>query len=301
MQIRSKAYAQMHIATFLWGVTAILGKVITLQEFPLVWYRMMLVTVCMLFIPPLYQQLKQLRIIDIRIMGMIGILVALHWLSWYGSIKYANASVAVSCIALIAFITSLIEPVLTDAPFRRSNLLLGLLVIPGILLINQSLDMHYKFGFFLGIVAAILAALFTTLNKKYTQHIGSYAITFTELGIGWLFLCALLPVYINHFPENFHNPSGHDWFYLVILSILCTIIPYNLFLKALKVSDAFTTSLINNLEPVYGIILAAIFLSENKELNWKFYLGTGIILSAVFLHAFLQGRKKSSASTANKQ
>jgi drug/metabolite transporter (DMT)-like permease len=301
MQIRSKAYAQMHIATFLWGVTAILGKVITLSEFPLVWYRMMLVTGCMLFIPPLYQQLKRLHLKDIRVMGMIGILVALHWLAWYGSIKYANASVAVSCIALIALITAFIEPLLTDAPFRRSNILLGLLVIPGILLINQSLDLHYKFGFFLGIVAAILAALFTTLNKKYTQHIGSYAITFTELGIGWIFLCALLPLYIKHFPGNFHNPGGHDWFYLLILSILCTIIPYNLFLKALKVSDAFTTSLINNLEPVYGIILAAIFLSENTELNWQFYLGTIVILAAVFLHAFLQSRKKTAAAPMIKE
>lgn len=294
MQLRSKAYAQMHLATFLWGVTAILGKVITLREFPLVWYRMMLVTACLLFLPVVRRQLKGLKAKDIRIMGLIGILVALHWIAWYGSIKYANASVAVSCIALISFITALIEPLITGAPFRKTNLILGVLVIPGILLINHSLDLHYKFGFFLGIVAAILAAVFTTLNKKYTQHIGTHAITFVELGIGWLFLCALLPLYIHSFPGNFHWPGGSDWFFLLVLSILCTIIPYNLFLNALKVSDAFTTSLINNLEPVYGIILAALFLRENEQLNWQFYTGTGIILAAVFLHAFLQSRKPNS-------
>jgi drug/metabolite transporter (DMT)-like permease len=291
MEFRSKAYFQMHTATFLWGITAILGKVITMGEFPLVWFRMLLVILGTLCIPSLYKQLKLLTAKDIRNMGGIGILVALHWLAWYGSIKYSNASVAVSCIALISFLTSLIEPLLTEAKFRRSNLFLGILVIPGILLINESLDLHYKFGFLLGLLAASLAAVFTTLNKKYAQHIGSFATTFTQLSFGWLFLCILLPFYIHSNPGVFHMPDQHDWFYLLILSFLCTIVPYNLFLNALKVSDAFTTSLINNLEPVYGIVLAAIFLHENKELIWQFYLGTGIILTAVFLHPMLNKKR----------
>ncbi len=277
----------MHTATFLWGITAILGKVITLDAFPLIWFRMLLVTVGMLFFPSIYQQLRLLTRKDYIALGGIGIMIAIHWLCWYGSIKYSNASIAVSCIAVISFITSLIEPVITGTPFRKSNLFLGILVIPGLLLINQSLDLHYKFGFFLGLVAAAMAAIFSTLNKKYTQHIGSYAITFTELSIGWIFLCIVLPFYTHNNPGSFHWPDMHDWFYLFFLSFVCTIIPYNLFLLALKVSDAFTTSLINNLEPIYGIVLAMIFLHENKELNWQFYLGTGIIVTAVFLHPVL--------------
>ena len=297
MQFRSKAYFQMHTATFLWGITAILGKVITLQEFPLVWFRMLLVTLGTLCIPSVYKQLKALQGKDIKIMGGIGILVAIHWLAWYGSIKYSNASVAVSCIAIISFLTSLIEPLLTKAPFRRSNLFLGILVIPAILLIDHSLELHYKFGFALGLLAALLAAIFSTLNKKYTQHVGSFAITFTELSIGWLFLSILLPFYIKLNPGTFHIPDTHDWFFLFILSVFCTIIPYNLFLIALKVSDAFTTSLINNLEPVYGIILAAIFLKEDKELNWQFYVGTAILIIAVFLHPVLNRSKKPPIHT----
>ena len=167
------------------------------------------------------------------------------------------------------------------------------MVIPGILLINQSLDLpNYKFGFFLGILAAFLAAIFNILNKKYTQDIEPNTITFVQLFSGWIFLCFCLPFYIKFNPGNFHLPDFKDFIFLLILSIFCTVIPYNLFLRALKASNAFTTSLINNLEPIYGIILAIILLKENKELNLKFYLGVSIILSAVFIHAYLSNKGK---------
>ena len=111
---------------------------------------------------------------------------------------------------------------------------------------------------------------------------------------GWIFLSLCLPFYLKFNPGSFHLPDGKDFIYLLILSVFCTVIPYNLFLRALKASNAFTTSLINNLEPIYGIILAVIFLQENKELNWKFYCGVAIILSAVFIHAYLSNKKQNS-------
>lgn len=282
----------MHLATFLWGLTAILGKLISIGEFPLVWYRVFFVSISMLFIPKIISNTKQLPRKTLLTIGGIGILLAIHWVAWYGSIKYANASVAVSCIASVSLFVSVLEPLINKTPFDKSNIILGLMVIPGILLINQSLDLQYKFGFLLGILAAFLAAFFAIFNKKYTQDIAPNTITFVQMLSGFIFLSCCLPFYIKLHPGSFHLPGLRDFLLLMILSVFCTVIPYNLFLRTLKVSNAFTTSLINNLEPVYGIILAVILLQENKELNWKFYTGTAIILSAVFTHAFLSNQEK---------
>ena len=176
---------------------------------------------------------------------------------------------------------------------HKSNLFFGIIVIPGILLINQSLDINLKFGFWLGILAAVLAAFFSIYNKKYTQEIEPNSITFIQMLSGFLFLSFCLPFYLHFTKQLFPIPTSKDFILLMILSVVCTIIPYNLFLRALKATNAFTTSLINNLEPVYGVILAAIFLHENEQLNWKFYIGSVIIVSAVFLHAMFD-RKKSN-------
>ena len=283
----------MHITTFLWGLTAILGKLISISELPLVWYRVLIVSVVMLFIPKIIENIKTLSFKKISTIGGIGIILTLHWVAWYGAVKFANASVAVSCIALISFFISVLEPIITKNAFNKSNLFFGIIVIPGILLINQSLDINLKFGFWLGILAAILAAFFSIYNKKYTQEIEPNSITFIQMLSGFLFLSFCLPFYLHFTKQLFPIPTSKDFILLMILSVVCTIIPYNLFLRALKATNAFTTSLINNLEPVYGVILAAIFLHENEQLNWKFYIGSVIIVSAVFLHAMFD-RKKSN-------
>ena len=293
MQNKRTAYLQMHITTFLWGLTAILGKLISISELPLVWYRVLIVSVVMLFIPKIVENIKTLSFKKITTIGGIGIILTLHWVAWYGSIKFANASVAVSCIALISFFISVLEPIITKNAFNKSNLFFGIIVIPGILLINQSLDINLKFGFWLGILAAVLAAFFSIYNKKYTQEIEPNSITFIQMLSGFLFLSFCLPFYLHFTKQLFPIPTLKDFILLMILSVVCTIIPYNLFLRALKATNAFTTSLINNLEPVYGVILAAIFLHENEQLNWKFYIGSVIIVSAVFLHAMFD-RKKSN-------
>ena len=293
MQNKRTACLQMHITTFLWGLTAILGKLISISELPLVWYRVLIVSVVMLFIPKIVENIKTLSFKKITTIGGIGIILTLHWVAWYGAVKFANASVAVSCIALISFFISVLEPIITKNAFNKSNLFFGIIVIPGILLINQSLDINLKFGFWLGILAAILAAFFSIYNKKYTQEIEPNSITFIQMLSGFLFLSFCLPFYLHFTKQLFPIPTSKDFILLMILSVVCTIIPYNLFLRALKATNAFTTSLINNLEPVYGVILAAIFLHENEQLNWKFYIGSVIIVSAVFLHAMFD-RKKSN-------
>lgn len=278
----------MHIAVLLWGITAILGRLIELREFMLVWYRMSMVAIILLFVPKLYRDLKQVRRKNIAQVGFIGVLVALHWVFFYGSIKFANVSVALCALATTSLFTSFLEPIISKTKFNKLEVSLGLMIIPGIFLINKAIPAGYVLGWIFGLIAALLAALFTSYNKKYTQHVPALATIWLQLTVGALFLSILLPLYIYYFPESFVFPTTIDIVYLIVLVVLCTILPYILYLIALKNSSAFATNLINNLEPVYGIILAAIFFNENKELSVPFYIGSSIIFLIIFLHPILK-------------
>ncbi|MEZ4988621.1 MAG: DMT family transporter [Saprospiraceae bacterium] len=220
----------------------------------------------------------------------IGVLVGLHWVAFYGAIKLANASVALICMATTALFTALLEPFIVRTPFRVYELLLGLLIIPGMALIVTTIDASLHLGLVVGLVSAFLAALFATLNKRYIGKANPMRITFLELGSAWVFLSIVLAV--MHFSGSntgiWWPPSSSDWVYLALLAFLCTTVAYTLNIKALQHISAFASNLIINLEPVYGIALAWIILGDQKELSPGFYYGVVIILLAVFSYPFLR-------------
>lgn len=285
---KNSAYLFIHIAVVLWGFTAILGKIIELREFMLVWYRMLITTAFLALLPGIFRAIIATNKRNIAILSGIGALVALHWVCFYGSIKYANASVALSTLATTSAITALVEPFITKRKFEWYELLLGIAVIPGVYLVSRSVPGNFLTGVVLGLMAAVFAALFTSLNKRYTPTMDAGFVTFIELGAGFLFLTALLPLYIGGFGFEFQIPHKADLFWLVILSLACTALPYLLWLVALRSVTAFASNLINNLEPVYGIILAALILGENAELHLHFYIGTALILATVFIQPIVQ-------------
>lgn len=286
MSEQTKAYIQIHICVFLWGFTAILGKLITLRELPLVWMRVLITCISLLFFPKIFANLKGLQKKDLLNMAGIGCVVCMHWLCFYGSIKYSNVSVTLSCLSTASFMTSFLEPVLFGKPIKKYQIFLGLLVIPGIYLIFF-FTKFYLVGIILGLLAAGLSSVFTTLNKKIVTKADTISITLVELGSGFLFLTLLMPFYLKLFPETTIIPSQKDLMYLIVLSLFCTTLPYTLSLKALKHISAFASTFAVNLEPIYGIIMAIILFKENKELNSGFYLGTSLILIAIFMYPFL--------------
>ncbi len=291
MKIEKNPVLMMHIATLLWGLTAILGKLVTVNGFMLVWYRTLFVCLILLFYSKLIPELKRLSSRDFLIMFGIGSVLALHWIAWYTSVKIANASVALSCIALVSFFIAFIEPLFLKKPFQLKNILLGLLVIPGILLINNGLHVSLHKGFFVGILAAFLAAIYSVLNKKYTQHINSNIITFVELLGGFIFMTATLPIYLKLNWGKFEFLTAFDFLLMLIMTVFCTLLSYYLYFTALKATNAFKTSLINNLEPVYGILLSILILHENKHLNAQFYLGTAILVAVVFADGLIKEKR----------
>lgn len=291
MDKKLRAYLYLHFCVFLWGFTAILGKLITLQALPLVWWRVLLCCAVLWWLIPR----AQLRGLPRRVSGQmlfVGALVGLHWICFYGAIKLSNASIAVASMAVTSFFASLLEPVLLRKRVQWYEVGLGVFILPGMALVVGNIDLSMRAGFAVGILGALLAALFSVLNKRLidTAQPPPLAMSFVEL-FGGLAVCSLaLPFALAYAPELRVAPEGWDWAWMLLLAGVCTLVPYYLTLIAMRHITAFAANLTINLEPVYGVVLAGLFFQEHQDLSPGFYLGVGIILAAVFSHPFLTKR-----------
>lgn len=279
------AYLQMHVAILLWGFTAILGALIQLDEGLLVWYRMGISCIA----TAVYLGFRrQLRLPSgkmlLRLCG-IGFLITLHWITFYGAIKASNVSIAISCFSSVAVFTALLDPLMQGKRPRKAELLLALAVSAGIYIIFSVQEFYLK-GILLSLASALLASVFTILNKKISHLAEPASITLFELLTGFLLLSVLLPVWFGINKSTFAWPTSADWLYLIILAVVCTTFALTLSLYALQKLDAFTMNLSVNLEPLYSIVLAILLLNEHKVLGPGFYLGSLVILSAVAWHGY---------------
>lgn len=277
-----KAFLQLHIAVFLAGFTAILGKLIELNEGLLVLYRMLLSVMILGIIMLVQGKMTKISWIDFLKITGVGLILAIHWLTFYGSIKYANASVGVVCISASGFFSAIFEPLILKKRFDVMNLFLGLISVLGILIIF-GFHQHFKVGIVFGIISAIGSALFPIFNKQLLQKHHAHTLTFYEFAGGVILLSALLPFYFMNYKPEYFLPNNTDIFWLVILAGFCTVLTFNLQLNALKKISAFTCNLMYNLEPVYGVIFAFVILKEHQMFNSYFYLGIGLIFLAVFI------------------
>jgi len=285
-----RAYVELHIAVILFGFTAILGKLISISAVSIVWWRVFITSISFLFIINIVKVLRSLPLRQIMIFLGIGVIVALHWITFYGSIKLSNASVALICLATTSFFTSFLEPLILRQKFLWYEALLGVLILPGMILIVQGVDLSYRMGVVVGLASAFFATLFSILNKKYINKASPMAISAIELFGVWLFITIIAP-FIFYFKEGINwIPTKWDMFYLVILALLCTTLAYVLSMRSLKHLSAFASNLVVNLEPVYGILLAVVILAEHKDFDYTFYLGVIIICLAVFSYPFLRKR-----------
>lgn len=285
-----RAQWQIHFCVLLWGFTAILGKLITLPALALVCWRMVLVGGALLLWPAVRRGLRQLTPRLRWAYAGVGVLVALHWLTFYGAIKLANASVAAACIGLAPVFLAVIEPWLLGRRFDPRELLLGIAVVPGVALVVGGVPTTMHLGIAVGALSALLVALFGALNKRLIEHAEPLTMTFVELGAGGLFLCAvaaLWQTWQGGFVVAEWLPGARDAALLLTLAFACTLLPFALSLVALRRLSAFQAQLAVNLEPVYAVVLAVLLLSEQRELTPAFYAGVAIILGAVLLHPLL--------------
>ncbi len=295
------ALIQLNTAVVLWGFTGVLGKAISLDAPMLVWYRMLMTAVFMACIILYRKQWVKPEPKDVRKLAMIGCLMGLHWVAFYGAIKFANISIALVCLSTASIFTSLLDPLVNEGKHDLKEMLLGSLAIAGVYLI-YSFQKFYGLGIACGITAAILSSVFTVLNKKIASKYPSRTMVFYEMATGWVFISCLIPLVYFYLPQTKFLPDSpslfgkewmhNDWLWLVIMSLCCTVWAQSLSLNALKKLSSFTVTLSVNLEPVYGILLAFLFYNENREiifnkgttdLNWGFMGGMGLILLSVAL------------------
>ncbi len=285
MNPRQKAFVSLHIAIAFFGFTAILGDLISLSPLPLVWWRLILAALAFLPLLVIRKKFQWKNFYKVRgPLIMVSIFLALHWVTFFGSVKLANASIGVLCMATTSAMTSVIEPLINRSPFRPIELFFGLLIIPGMFLVVSSVDSSMYLGIAVGLLSALFSAVFTTYNKSIVGKGSTLFFTFLELLFAMVVISVLILIARNWDTSIRLWPVPvADWKYLLILAVVCTTVCYTLAFDALKHMSAFTANLSVNLEPIYGILLAAWILNENQDLDLRFYIGAGLILVVVFI------------------
>lgn len=285
----------MHFCVALWGFTAILGKLITMHALPLVWWRMLLVTAALLLVRRFWSGVLEMGVRLIAIFAAIGVLLSLHWVTFYAAIKLANASVAAACMALTPVVIALIEPAIARRRFDPRELLFGVAVIPAVVLVVGGTPDAMRWGVLVGAASAVLIGFVSCLNKRFVERANALSVTGIEMAAGVLFLPLLAP-FLPSGEVVLGWPDRHDIPLLMTLAFACTLLPFALSLMALRQLSAFSAALVVNLEPVYAIVLAMLLFHEQRELGLSFYAGGAILLGAVFIHPLT---RRSNPAPAN--
>jgi drug/metabolite transporter (DMT)-like permease len=292
---QTRASLQMHFCVALWGFTAILGKLITMHALPLVWWRMLLVTAALLLVRRFWSGVLEMGVRLIAIFAGIGVLLSLHWVTFYAAIKLANASVAATCMALTPVVIALIEPAIARRRFDPRELLFGVAVIPAVVLVVGGTPDAMRWGVLVGAASAVLIGVVSCLNKRFVERANALSVTGIEMAAGVLFLPLLAPC-LPSGEVVLGWPDQHDIPLLLTLAFACTLLPFALSLMALRQLSAFSAALVVNLEPVYAIVLAMLLFHEQRELGLSFYAGGAILLGAVFTHPLTRRSKLAPAN-----
>ena len=284
----NKAFIQLHLSVFLAGFTGLFGKLITLNEVDIVWYRMFFTSLILMVFTglPRVGWKKFLQIAG------CGALLGLHWMLFYCSIKASNVSIGVVCFALVGFFTAIFEPMIFRRRVSWAELLLSLITVAGLLCIF-SFDARYRYGISIGVVSSAACALYAICNKKVSVGVRSRTMLMYQMSGGIFGVSIIIPFYLMVFPAGqdvIVIPAGSNLWWMLCHALFCTIGMYLLQIQALKQLSAFTVNLTYNLEPCYTILLAFFFFGEVRELNFSFYAGIALVILSVVLQT-LRGRK----------
>lgn len=295
-----KDYFLLHLSVFIAGFTGVLGRLITLDSAILVWWRMAAAAVIMwIYLRVLKWRgtdtrgvsLQRFKFRDVWQMGGVGMLLCLHWVFFYASIKASNVSIGVVCFSLVGFFTALFEPIINKHRFSAREFLFSLLTILGIYLIFH-FDSRYRLGIVLGVVSSALYALFAIANQRVGKHYEAKNMLLWEMVGGLIGLTCLIPIYNMFIPVGRLYPVGMDYAYLAFMVVICTIGLCLLQIIVLQKIPAFTVNLTYNLEPVYSIILSMFIFSEYKELNFSFVIGIALIIISVVLQTWSEIKRR---------
>ena len=279
-----KAFIQLHLSVMLAGFTGLFGKLITLNEVDIVWYRMLFTSIILLVFTGL-PQIERKKLLQL---GGCGALLGLHWMLFYGSIKASNVSIGVICYSLVGFFTAIIEPIIYRKKISTIEILFSLITVFGLLCIF-SFDARYRYGISIGVLSSFVAALYGVCNKKVSVGVKTRTVLFYQMSAGLVVVSMIIPFYLMMFPAHqdvLVIPEGSNLWWMLCHALFCTVAMYILQIQALRTLSAFTVNLTYNLEPCYTIAIAFIVFHEARELNFSFYIGIALILISVILQTW---------------
>ncbi len=294
LNAKLKNYLLLHLIVFIWGFTAVLGALISLDAIPLVWFRMLLAAI---FIG-LFVAFKQLSLKvtkrQLLILVAAGGVIAVHWITFFMAIKVSNVSVTLATISTGAFFTAFLEPIFYKRKMVWYEIVFGMIVIAGLYIIfNVGAD--YKLGILLALISALLSAIFSLINGKLVQQIPSTVIGFYEISSGVLMITLYL-LLNGDFSLAFFQLSTMDWLYMLLLSSICTAYAIVASVQVMKLLSPYTVMLTINLEPIYGILLAYFIFGESEKMSEGFYVGGAVILATVLANGIMKNSLKRKAA-----
>lgn len=286
--MNSRPYLTLHFLVLIWGFTAILGKLIEIPSVEVVFYRT-LIAALVLYV---WLKIKQKntrptsRRSGLLLMGT-GVIIAAHWILFFLSARVSNVSVSLAGFATCSLWTALLEPLYYKKKVKVFDVILGLLALAGMLIIFR-VEFQYWLGLVLGILSAILASIFTIINAEFVRKGQNHlTVTFYEMVGAVVIIILFLPMYYSIQGSINLVPSMHDWLWIILLSIVCTVYAYSVSVRLMKDISPFVMNLTVNLEPIYGIILAILIFRDSEEMSAGFYLGGLLIIAAVLLYPIL--------------
>lgn len=282
----------LHITVFIWGFTGILGALISIDAVQLVWYRVLIASVSLFAYFMLSKTSIKVSRKQFLQFFFTGSIVAMHWIFFFHSIKVANVSVSLICLSSVTLFIAILEPIIKKQNISKGDIFIGLLIILGIYLIFK-FETKYTTGIIFGLCSAVAASFFSTINSTLVQKTSPSIIGFYEMA-GAFFWITVYRIFDKSLSTENFNLSGIDWFYLLLLGTICTALAYVAGVGVMRTLSAFRVALITNLEPVYGIVLAFILFGSKEHMTSGFYLGSLLILAAVFLYPIYKKRKNKS-------
>lgn len=286
MFFKNKSLLLLHFIVFIWGWSPILGKLISVQAFQLVWFRMLLTVIAVAGYLFIIKQSIKIGLKDFFKLIGIGTVIAFHWFCFYHAIKISNVSVTLVAFATGTLFTSILEPYFYNRKIIQYELIFGMVIIGAIAIIFK-VETQYAAGIIFGIVAALTASFFTVINSLLVKRIHPNVITIYELGGGFLSLSIYL-LFAGQLNESFFEISRADWLWLLLFSIVGTAFPFIASINVMKKISPYTMTLTINLETIYGIIIAYFIWEKEEAMTPGFYLGTFIILATIFGNGILK-------------
>jgi len=284
-------YFHLHFLVLIAGFTAILGELISLEAIPLVWYRMTIAGVLMFVFIKLKKIPLKVPLKAIIRFSIAGIIIALHWITFFAAIKASNISITLAMFSTGAFFASFIEPLFYKRKIIAYEIVFGCIVIIGIVLITQT-ELRYILGIALGISSALFSTLFAVLNGKFVKDYKPSVISFYEFISGVVFISVFIAFTGDGFDKTYFQLTNSDWVYLFILASICTAYAFIASVHVMKKITPYTLVLTYNIEPIYGIVLAMLLFPETETMRPLFYVGAGLIISTVLLNAVFKNIKK---------